>query len=111
VSEAASLEPGFFERVYRAVSRIPPGRVSSYGEVSRMVNGRASGARTVGWALGALPELRVDEVPWWRVLRADGSLGLGRDPEAAAEQRSRLEAEGLGFDAAGRIDIERFGWP
>lgn len=111
MSEVEPEEPGFFERVYQAVCRIPEGRISSYGEVARMVSGRASGARTVGWALGSLSEERAKQVPWWRVLRADGSLGMGRDPEAAALQRRRLEAEGLRFDAEGRIDIGRFGWP
>ena len=32
-----------------------------------------------------------DEVPWWRVVRADGTLAKGE------RQRSRLEAEGVPF--------------
>lgn len=97
--------PGFFERVYGVVRRVPRGRVTSYGDVARMLeNPRA--ARTVGWALHSLPE--GSDVPWWRVISSQGRISL---PErAAALQRRLLEAEGVEFDQRGCVDWERFGW-
>ncbi|MCK4316986.1 MAG: MGMT family protein, partial [Anaerolineae bacterium] len=42
--------PGFFKRVYRLVRQVPPGKVTSYGAIARML-GHPRAARTVGWAL------------------------------------------------------------
>ena len=39
-----------------------------------------------------------DDVPWWRIVRADGSLAKG------ASQRARLEAEGVPF-RGDRVDM------
>jgi methylated-DNA-protein-cysteine methyltransferase related protein len=40
-----------------------------------------------------------DDLPWWRVVRADGSLAVGE------EQRRRLWAEGVPFKGA-RVDLD-----
>ena len=48
------MATGFFERVYRLVRQVPPGKVTSYGAIARML-GYPHGARTVGWALHSLP--------------------------------------------------------
>ncbi len=96
----------FFERVYALVRCIPPGRVASYGQIARLL-GQPHAARTVGWALGGLPA--GHDLPWHRVVNAAGRVSLP-DPQGAAEQRRRLEAEGVLFDPAGRIDLNRFGW-
>lgn len=39
---------GFFERVYRLVRQIPPGRVTSYGAIARMLGGMKGGAMSPG---------------------------------------------------------------
>jgi len=71
---------GVFARIYAAVRAIPRGRVASYGEVARRA-GLRRGARTVGWALAALPAGTT--VPWWRVVRADGTIA----PRAGADRQ------------------------
>jgi methylated-DNA-protein-cysteine methyltransferase-like protein len=70
--------------VRRIVRSIPRGRVLSYGEVALRA-GRPGGARAVVRALHQL-----DDVPWWRVLRSDGTLA----PQVAREQAQLLAAEG-----------------
>ena len=45
-----------------------------------------------------LSEIHHDDVPWWRVVRADGSLAQGE------KQRRRLDAEGVPFIGA-RVDM------
>jgi methylated-DNA-protein-cysteine methyltransferase-like protein len=47
-----------------------------------------------------LAEVDDPEIPWWRVVRADGSLAKGR------RQREQLLAEGVPF-AGDRVDMER----
>jgi len=112
--ERPSGEPksgNFFEQVYAVVEVIPRGRVTTYGRVAWLVKGRPGAARTVGWALNALAPERSEQVPWWRVINAQGRISLGRDAQSADEQRSRLESEGLRFGRDDRIDLGRCGWP
>jgi methylated-DNA-protein-cysteine methyltransferase-like protein len=100
-----------FEPFYRAVRRIPRGRVATYGQVAA-VAGRPRGARLCGYALSALRNT-VHRVPWQRVLGARGTGRAGislRDPVGAAVQRTLLEREGVTVDGRGRVDLERFGW-
>lgn len=95
----------FFAHVYEAVQDIPHGKVATYGQIARLV-GRSGGARTVGWALRALP--RGSGVPWHRVINAQGRISLS--DRAHSLQRALLEAEGIAFDAEGRIDLQAHLW-
>jgi methylated-DNA-protein-cysteine methyltransferase-like protein len=96
-----------FERIYEVARRIPEGCVATYGQIARLA-GLPRGARTVGWAMHAVPE--QSDVPWWRVINAKGRIS-GR-PGSALEliQRALLEGEGVEFAAGGRIDLATFGW-
>ena len=58
----------FTEAVLRVVESIPPGRVLTYGLIAEQV-GRG-GPRQVGGVMAR----DGHGVPWWRVVRADGSL-------------------------------------
>jgi len=71
------------------VREIPAGFVSTYGDVSP---GAPRYAGTV------LFEVDEPDLPWWRVVRADGSLAKG------ARQRQRLLAEGVPFRGE-RVDM------
>lgn len=62
----------FQRRVWRAILRIPYGRVRSYQWVAEKVGGKQY-ARAVGMALGANPVPIV--VPCHRIISHDGSLG------------------------------------
>lgn len=82
----------YFEAVYEVVSRIPPGRVTTYGAVADYLGGRG-GARTVGWALNstrALPRF----VPAHRVVNRDGRL-TGKRHFGGDNMRDMLRAEGV----------------
>ena len=84
-----------YRRIHRVVRHIPRGRVVTYGVVARLA-GRPGAARTVGWALSALPE--DTDVPWWRVVNSAGRLVPGHEREQAAQ----LRGEGVRV-AAGRV--------
>lgn len=90
-----------YERIYWEVKRIPKGRVATYGQIAALAG---VGPRQVGYALHALKD---DRVPWQRVINAKGEISERFD---AAHQRERLEAEGITFDARGRVDLARFRW-
>ena len=92
----------FFDKVYEIVAMVPSGRVVSYGQIARML-GSPGAARTVGWALSVCP----DDLPWQRVVRADGSIAGGGFSEL---RRAMLKEEGVPFLPGGRVDMEACEW-
>jgi methylated-DNA-protein-cysteine methyltransferase related protein len=94
-------------RIYRVVSRIPRGRVATYGQVAALAGIRGH-ARQVGYALHALPPR--SRVPWHRVINARGGVSPRSVPGADALQRVLLRSERVAFDREGRVDLARFGW-
>ncbi len=103
-------DANLFERIYAVVCAVPSGRVTTYGDVSRILLGHARAARTVGWALHGLPPERVEVVPWWRVVNARGRISTSCAIHTASEQHQRLAAEEIAFGTDGRIDLDRYGW-
>ncbi len=101
------MSTSFFEEVYRVVAMIPPGRVATYGQIAAYL-GNPRGARTVGWALHSTPAGM--DLPWHRVINAQGRIGGPPDGYRAREQRALLEAEGIVFGRGGRIDLKEYGW-
>ncbi len=98
----------FYHRIYRVVGKIPKGRVATYGIVARLA-GRPGAARTVGWALSALPE--ENDVPWWRVINAAGRISLAAHDHNAVLQRALLLREGVRFAPGGAVSLGSYGWP
>ncbi len=97
-----------YSRIYTVVRQIPPGKVSTYGDIAALA-GLPGQARLVGYALHALPP--STSVPWHRVINARGRISTGRGvPGGDVVQRQRLEAEGVAFGANGRVSLERFRW-
>lgn len=97
----------FRAEIYRLVRLVPPGRVTTYGDVAA-VAGSPRAARQVGYAMAALPE--GTDVPWHRVINSKGCISHRGDFERPAEQLARLEEEGVLFDAAGRCDLDGLRW-
>ena len=98
---------GFHGRVYARVREVPEGFVVTYGDIAAAL-GSVRVARHVGWALAAIDPERHGPVPWHRVINAKGRISHRGDVGRAEEQRRRLEAEGVVFDATDRIDLDRF---
>lgn len=96
-----------YPKIYGVVAKIPRGRVATYGEVAVRA-GLPNHARTVGYALHALRPGTT--LPWHRVINAQGRISMGLMTGEADLQRALLEAEGVGFDETGRVDLRRFGW-
>jgi methylated-DNA-protein-cysteine methyltransferase-like protein len=79
------------QRVVDTVRAIPEGFVRTYGDVS------PGAPRFAGTVLRTTDA----DLPWWRVVRADGSLAQGE------RQHALLDAEGVPFlaTAAPRVDL------
>lgn len=90
------------------IRSIPPGHVASYGSVAELSGNPAgaAGARQVARILHSMS--RTHNLPWWRVVRKDGSIALG-DSEGQDLQRQLLESEGVVFLDDGRVDMKRHG--
>jgi alkylated DNA nucleotide flippase Atl1 len=99
-------QEAYVESVLSLVEQIPPGRVTTYGLVAEAV-GRG-GARGVGRVMA----MYGAPVPWWRVVRADGSLpeshqrdALGHYREESTPMRGSLRrADTL------KVDLDRCLW-
>jgi alkylated DNA nucleotide flippase Atl1 len=83
------------EVILDRIRSIPKGRVTTYGDL-------APGApRFAGTVLASH---HAPDVPWQRVVRADGSLAKG------AQQRKLLEDEGVPMRGE-RVDMRAAWWP
>jgi methylated-DNA-protein-cysteine methyltransferase-like protein len=100
--------------VWEIARQIPPGQVSTYGQISALIppplgmNLRdydAFGARWVGGAMAGCPS----DVPWQRVINSQGKISL-RKGGGYEEQRRLLEEEGIEFDERERIDLKKYRW-
>jgi methylated-DNA-protein-cysteine methyltransferase-like protein len=94
-----------YSRIYAFVRQIPSGRVTTYGRIAKRVG---CSARLVGFAMAALTA--GHDVPWQRVINSEGKISPRRDGDGELMQRSLLEAEGVSFDAQGRISLDRYEW-
>jgi len=94
------VDEEYVERVLSIVERVPPGRVTTYGLVAEAVG--TGGPRQVGAVMAAYG----GPVPWWRVVRGDGSLPDSHGPEA----RQEYLAEGTPLRPSGAVDIRAAVW-
>ncbi|WP_136799908.1 MGMT family protein [Desulfosediminicola ganghwensis] len=94
----------FTQRVIELISRIPEGKVATYGSIASYAGNR-SGARQVARILHSSSEKH--DLPWHRVINRVGKIAL---PEGQGKlQRLLLEEEGVIFKN-GRVDLEKYLW-
>ena len=80
----------FLTEVYVTASKIPKGKVSTYGRIAKKI-GSPKAYRAVANAMHNNPLYPV--VPCHRVVKEDGSFG--GDPKRAAGRRAECEREGV----------------
>ena len=90
----------YVEAVLALVESIPPGRVMSYGAVADAIG--VGGPRQVGRVLAHHGGL----VPWWRVVRADGTPPDCHERAALAHHAT----EGTPRRGERRVDMDAAGW-
>ena len=82
--------------VAAAVRLVPSGRVVSYGDIAELLG---TGPRLVGRVMATCDE---PDLPWWRVVRADGGMTESLVDRAVPHWRE----EGIGF-TGGKVRIGR----
>lgn len=89
----------YAELVLRCVELVPRGRVTTYGSIAEAVGAvlHGGGPRQVGSVMA----LHGGAVPWWRVVRADGSLPESHQGEA----RQAYREEGTPMRPSGNVDL------
>ena len=91
----------YLDAVAPLVEAVPPGQVLTYGDVAELTGWGA--ARAVGMVMSR----HGHELPWWRIVRADGSL----TPELLPRARLHWADEGTPLRPGGdAVDLERARW-
>jgi methylated-DNA-protein-cysteine methyltransferase-like protein len=96
-------DQSFFNRVYALVRRVPPGYVTTYGDIARALG--TSDARRVGHALHANPS--GDLTPCHRVVNKDGRLSESYAFGGSIEQYAKLIDEGVTFRNRTHVDLKK----
>ena len=93
----------YVEAVLSLVERIPRGRATTYGALAdALFDDFGGGPRQVGSVMAR----HGAPVPWWRVVRADGSL----PPSHGEEARQAYLEEGTPLRASGAVDLRAALW-
>lgn len=103
----ANLAANFKDLVHEFVSRIPEGRVMTYGQLAALC-GNARAARVVG----GLAHFGDPELPWLRVVNKSGGLASGY-PGGRTAHKKHLESEGvevLGKDGEYYVKVNELLW-
>jgi methylated-DNA-protein-cysteine methyltransferase-like protein len=93
------MDEALHEKVRTIVAAIPPGSVASYGDIAELAH--APSPRLVGRVLAE----DGSDLPWHRVLRADGTPAH----HLAERQLELLRAEGVLADGR-RVNMRRYRW-
>jgi alkylated DNA nucleotide flippase Atl1 len=94
----------YVELVLGCVEAVPRGYVTTYGAIAEAV-GRVAGGGGPR-LVGSVMALHGAAVPWWRVVRADGSL----PPSHQVDARPHYLDEGTPLRPTGNVDIRQAFW-
>lgn len=95
-----------YQRIWKTVLAIPVGNVASYSQIADLA-GLPGRARLVGKALGKAPDNM--NVPWYRVLRADGRIAFAPASDTAEQQKGLLQEENVAV-LNNRVKLKEFQW-
>ena len=91
-----------FEAVYKAIKKIPRGKVSTYGQIAKYAG--ISNPRVVGYALHS--NKTPDTVPCHRVVNIKGGLAPGYAFGGPSVQKQLLSQEGVNF-IGNNVDLKK----
>ena len=91
------------ERIIKELLAVPKGKVSTYGDIAKKA-GVHNGARQVVRVLHSMT-LKFN-LPWYRILRADGHIAL--QGEGKDEQIGLLRSEGIDVSNDGKVDLNKW---
>lgn len=92
-----------FDKVYNLVSKVPKGKVTTYGAISKALG---IDPRVVGYALHANKDSK--NIPCHRVINSKGMISSGYAFGGPDVQKKMLEKEGIIFDNKEKINLKTF---
>ncbi|HYP50326.1 MAG TPA: MGMT family protein [Pyrinomonadaceae bacterium] len=98
-------DKNYRERVFEIVRQIPSGRVMTYGQIAEIL-GENYTPRTVGFVMNSAEK----DLPWQRVINAQGACSTGHIILPVNLQQQMLESEGVVFNEKGRCDLKKYRW-
>jgi methylated-DNA-protein-cysteine methyltransferase-like protein len=98
-------DKNYRERVFEIVRQIPSGRVMTYGQIAEILGDNYT-PRTVGFVMNSATE----DVPWQRVINAQGACSTGHIILPVNLQQQMLESEGVVFNEKQRCDLKKYRW-
>lgn len=109
------MTESFADRVHEAVSRIPRGRVGTYGQIAALI-GKPGAAQAVGRAMHQMdrePSKKMQRYPWWRVINSKGYISTTCREHSAEVQHDLLARESIVVewrDSLYWVDLKRYLW-
>ncbi len=97
------MTTSFRAKVYKKLSKVPKGKVTTYKDLAHAVKSKAY--RAVGTAMNKNPY--APKVPCHRVVKANGEVG--KFASGTANKIKMLKKEGV-VVKKGKIDLGRFGF-
>ena len=91
------------QKIIQQILAVPKGKVSSYRDIA-LKAGIPNGARQTVRVLHSMSEKH--NLPWYRIIRSDGTIGL--EGEGKAMQIKLLRNEGVKVSKDGKIDLMYF---
>lgn len=95
-------DTSLFKQIRAQVSKIPLGKVTTYGEVARSINLKDS--RKVGWAIYGNMDKNI---PCHRVVNKEGYVAEKFSLGGWVEHKLRLENEGITFINEKQVDLDK----
>ena len=96
----------FQAAIYKALMKVPTGRVVSYQTLANMVGVRSPQA--VGQALKNNPHAPI--VPCHRVIKSNGNIGGYFGANDSLQKKALLESEGVSIDQEGFLEDTDLFW-
>jgi methylated-DNA-protein-cysteine methyltransferase-like protein len=97
----------FSKKVMQMIKTIPAGKVATYGQIAELA-GKPQGSRGVAWILHS--SSTAHNLPWHRVLNAQGKISFEFGTHNFRQQKKRLEKEGVELTPDGKLSLTRFQW-
>lgn len=94
-----------FAKVYHLVSKVPKGKVTTYGALAMSIR---TDPRIVGYALHA--NKNTTRVPCHRVINSKGRISSGYAFGGPNVQKKMLEKEGIRFDKKETVNLNEYGY-
>jgi methylated-DNA-protein-cysteine methyltransferase related protein len=95
------LDLTFSERVVYLAQKIPPGSVSTYGDIAQAAGGGAMAAQSITAILGKAYDKGIKNIPFHRIVYADGRVWF--DARYEKERRALYKKEKVELDERGRV--------